>query len=172
MNTKTNGEKSANLASSKAAAKDSEKKWGRPVLDLGFSIVPSLIYQAQARLGLNPSQLALLLHLADYWWQRENIPFPSKAALSERMGISTRQIQRYMADLENGGFLERVVRTHVHKGQKSNGYDLSGLVSKLKALEPEFTQVKELAKEQARNVSKRGGLEVNQSGKAREGEDE
>ena len=34
--------------------KASEKKYGKPVMDLGFCIVPSLLMQAQARLGINP----------------------------------------------------------------------------------------------------------------------
>lgn len=172
MNTKTNVQKAPKPAYSNAAEKQSVKKWGQPVLDLGFSIIPSLIFRAQARLGLNPSQLVLLLHLVDYWWDNENIPFPSKAALSERVCIGPRQIQRYLTDLEKGGLLKRVERFHGHNGQKSNGYDLSGLVKKLKEYEPEFRQVKEQAKEQSRNVSKRGGLVVNHKAKAREGEDE
>ena len=43
------------------AAKASEAKWGTAVMDLGFSIIPSLLLRAQRRLGLNPTQLAVLL---------------------------------------------------------------------------------------------------------------
>jgi predicted transcriptional regulator len=140
------------------AERESEKKWGQAVMGLGYSMVPSLIFRAQARLGLNPVQLMVLLHLADYWWQRAQMPFPSKAALAERMGLSPRQIQRYMTELEKGGFIERVERFAGHKGQKSNEYDMTGLVKKLKKLEPEFSQVRDQAKEQAKTVAKRGGL--------------
>ena len=140
------------------AERESEKKWSRAVMDLGYSMVPSLIFHAQARLGLNPTQLVLMLHLADYWWHRAQMPFPSKAALAERMGLSERQIQRYLTELENGGFIERVERFAGHKGQQSNEYNMTGLVDKLKKLEPDFRQVKEQAKEQARNVAKPGGL--------------
>jgi DeoR/GlpR family transcriptional regulator of sugar metabolism len=100
----------------------------------------------------------LLLQLADYWWHRAQMPFPSKAALAERMGLSQRQIQRYLTELEKGEFIERVERFAGHKGQQSNEYDMTGLVKKLKKLEPEFSQVREQAKEQAKNVVKRGGL--------------
>jgi DNA-binding transcriptional regulator YhcF (GntR family) len=140
------------------AERESEKKWGRAVMDLGYSMIPSLIFRAQARLGLSPVQLMLLLHLADYWWHRAQMPFPSKAALAERMGLSQRQIQRYLTELEKGEFIERVERFAGHKGQQSNEYDMTGLVKKLKKLEPEFSQVREQAKEQAKNVVKRGGL--------------
>lgn len=138
----------------KASRQESEKKWGRAVMALGFSVFPSLIFRAQARLGLGPTQLVLLLHLADYWWHREKMPFPSKAALAERMKIGPRQIQRYLTELEEGGFIKREPRYAGHKGQQSNTYDLMGLVKKLKKLEPEFSEVKE----QARQVGKRGGL--------------
>lgn len=132
----------------------SEKKWGKAVLGLGFSILPSLIFRAQARLGVSPVALLLLLHLADYWWQQERLPYPSKAALAERMSLSARQIQRYLTELEDAKLIERVERYAGHKGQQSNGYNLAGLVKKLKDLEPEFSEVKE----QSKRVVKRGGL--------------
>lgn len=138
--------------------RESEKKWGKAVMELGYSMIPSLIFRAQARLGLNPTQLVLMLHLADYWWHRAQMPFPSKAALAARMRLSERQIQRYLTELENAGFITRVERFAGHKGQQSNEYNMTGLVEKLKRLEPEFRQVKEQAKEQTRNVTKPGGL--------------
>lgn len=153
MNTKSNV-----VSLRPKAERESEKKWGRAVMDLGYSMVPSLIFRAQARLGLSPTQLVLLLHLADYWWHRAQNPFPSKAALAERMHLSERQVQRYLTELETGGFITRIERFAGHKGQQSNEYNMNGLVEKLKKLEPEFRQVKEQAKEQASNVAKPGGL--------------
>lgn len=142
------------------AERESEKKWGKAVMDLGYSTVPSLIFRAQARLGLSPVQLTLLLHLADYWWKRAQMPFPSKATLAERMNLGPRQIQRYLTELEDGGFIQRVERYAGHKGQQSNEYNLNGLVKKLQKLEPEFSEVKEKAIEESKNVVKRGGLAV------------
>lgn len=153
MNANTNA-----VSPSQTAERESEKKWGRAVMDFGYSMIPSLIFRAQARLGLGPTQLALLLHLCDYWWHRSHIPFPSKATLAERMHLSERQIQRYLTELETGGFIKRIQRFAIHKGQQSNGYDMTGLVERLKKLEPEFRHVKEQAKEQTRNVAKPGGL--------------
>lgn len=116
----------------------SDKKWGKDVMKLGFSIIPSLLLRAQQRLGLNPTQLAILLQLADYWWDEERKPFPSKQALSDRLGISPRQIQRYIAELEAAGLVKRIERRAAHQGKLSNTYDLSGLVERLKKLEPEY----------------------------------
>ncbi len=114
--------------------------------------------RAQGRLGLNPTQLAVLLQLTDFWWDKERKPFPGKKALSERLGIGVRQVQRYMVELEQAGFLKRIERTAPGRGKITNEYDLSGLVEKLKKLEPEFREVKERAKKQNRQVKRKGGL--------------
>ena len=60
------------------ATKASERKWGKAVIGLGFCIVPSLLLRAQRRVGLSPTQLAVLMHLADYWWDVDRKPRPSK----------------------------------------------------------------------------------------------
>lgn len=148
----------------KSRSRSSEKKWGKGVMELGFSVLPSLIFKAQARLGLSPVQLIVLLHLADYWWDKERLPCPSKATLGERMNLSPRQIQRYLTELEKAAFIKRVERFAGHNGQQSNEYDLSGLVARLQELEPEFREVKELNK----RVAKRGGLDAIQ--KAQDGQ--
>lgn len=131
-------------------------------MDLGFSVLPSLIFRAQQRLGLNSTQLAVLLQLADYWWQKERIPYPSKKTLGERLGLSTRQVQRYVAELERAGLVTRIERRAAHGGKQSNGYDLSGLVERLKQLEPEFREVEDKAKSMKRQVARRGGIKNRQ----------
>lgn len=136
----------------------SEKKWGKAVMERGFSIFPSLIFRAQQRLGLNPTQLAVLLQLADYWWDEERKPYPSKKALSERLGLSSRQVQRYIAELEEAGLVRRIERRAPHRGKLSNAYDLSGLVKRLKKLEPEFREVEKETKQLRRQVGRRGGI--------------
>ena len=138
------------------ATKASERKWSKPVMDLGFCIVPSLLLRAQPRLKLNPTQLAVLMHLADYWWDVDRKPYPSKKTLGERLGLSARQVQRYIADLEAMGFVQRIERTAPHRGKLSNEYDLSGLVKRLKELEPEFRQVEEEVKTRRRAVARPG----------------
>ena len=135
----------------------SEKKWGRKVIARGFTIVPSLLLRAQQRLGLNPTQLAVLLQLIDHWWDAERKPFPSKARLSERLGLSERQVQRYLAELEQAGLIRREQRYAKHRGKLSNLFDLSGLVEKLKELEPEFRQVEEENAERRQEVARPRG---------------
>ena len=138
------------------ATKASERKWGKAAMGLGFCIVPSLLLRAQRRLGLNPTQLAVVMHLADFWWDADRKPFPSKDTLGERLGLSARQVQRIVADLEAAGLVKRIERRAVNKGKLSNAYDLTGLVDRLKELEPEFREVEEDAKARRRQVAKPG----------------
>ena len=133
-----------------------ERKWGKAVIRLGFCIVPSLLLRAQNRLGLNPTQLAVLMQLCEFWWDSERKPYPSKALLAERLGLSPRQVQRYIAELETAGLVKRIERRALHGGKKTNVYDLGGLVDRLQKLEPEFRQVDEGAKKTRREVSRRG----------------
>jgi DNA-binding HxlR family transcriptional regulator len=112
-------------------------------MDLGFCIVPSLLMQAQARLGINPVQFNIIMHLADIWWDAAQRPWPKKQLLAERMGMSERQVQRQIAELESAGLVQRIERTRPGRGKTSNEYDLSGLVKRLKELEPEFTEMKQ-----------------------------
>jgi len=139
---------------SKKAKRASERKWGRAVISLGFSILPSLIFRAQARLGLNATQLAILLHLADFWWDSDRKPFPKLKTLGERLDLSARQVARYIDGLETAGFLTKEKRIVKGRGRVSNAYDLSGLVAKLAKLEPEFRELSEMK----RRVMKKGGL--------------
>lgn len=136
--------------------KISDQKWGRSVMKLGFCMIPSLLLRAQQRLGLNPTQLAVLLQLADFWWAADRKPYPSKKALSERLGIGPRQVQRYLAELESAGFISRVERVALNKGKLSNEYDLSGLVDKLKKIAPEIEEANEIKRQSTR----KGGFKV------------
>lgn len=138
-----------------AKVKSAQDKWGSKTMDIGFCIIPSILLRAQQRLGLNPTQLVVLIQLLDYWWDKQNKPFPSKRELGSRLGLGPRQIQRYLADLEDGGFIQREERYVPGKGRSSNKYDLSGLVSKLTELSPEFKQASEMKK----LVEKKGGDE-------------
>ena len=138
------------------AARTSDEKWGSAVMKVGFSIVPSLLLRAQRRLRLTPTQLAVLLQLCDYWWDERRKPFPSKEALADRLGLSPRQVQRHIADLEEMGLVVRIERTGSHGGRLSNTYDLSGLVARLKEIEPDFREVEEEAKKRRKEVARPG----------------
>jgi len=136
--------------------KASEAKWGREVLKIGFCMVPSLLLRAQRRLHLTPTELAVLLQLCDFWWDEARKPYPSKDRLSERLGLSPRQIQRIVSRLEEEGLVKRIERRAIHGGKLTNIYDLSGLVNRLKEIEPDFREAEEEAKSRRRAAATPG----------------
>lgn len=133
-----------------------EVGFGGDEASFSFCIVPSLLLRAQRRLKLNPTQLAVLMQLCDYWWDSARKPYPSKESLAQRLGLSARQVQRHIADLERAGLVRRVPRNGSNGGKLSNTYDLSGLVARLRELEPEFRAVEEENRKRREAVSRPG----------------
>ena len=101
--------------------------------------------------------MAILVHLADFWWEANRKPHPSKATIGKRIGMSPRHVQRHIAELEAMGLLQRIERRAANRGKRPNIYDLTGLVARLKELAPEFRQIEDKAKE-ARERAARPGL--------------
>lgn len=129
-----------------------ETKWGKPVVGYGFTIAPSLLMQAQRRIGLSPLQFNIILHLMDFWWDAGRKPFPSKKEIAERTGVHPRTIQKNIAELEGQGLVTRIPRKTPAGDPGTNFYDLTGLVKRLKKLEPEFRTAKEERQEIRRAV--------------------
>jgi hypothetical protein len=124
----------------------SAKKWGKEAWEVGHTSVPTILFQAQHRLGLDSVHLCILLQLADFWWDSGRKPFPTVALLSQRIGLCVRHVRRVLKALEEAGFITRIERRAPGRGKISNEYDLSGLVSKLSGLAPEFQKVKDDAR--------------------------
>jgi predicted transcriptional regulator len=146
----------------KKKPRPSEKKWGVPVMSHGHAQVPSLLLRMQRRLNIDATQLAIVVHLIDFW--RDQEPFPSKATLATRLNVSTKTVQRAIARLEEQGYIERVERYDQH-GRTSNNYSLDGLVTKLKEIEPEVAQEREEARKR-RAATEKPGLKKRRSNKS------
>ena len=67
-----------------------EHRWGKSLIDAGWVALPSVFLQRQQALGLEPLDVNILLQLADHWWERDNLPFPSKKTLADRIGVKPR----------------------------------------------------------------------------------
>lgn len=120
--------------------KENDAKYGKKVMENGYTMVPSILLRAQGRLGLSATHLAILLQLMEYWWYKDNPARPSQKVLAARMGMKVRTLQRYLKALSDAGFIRCEQRHHAdHNGNQPNIYHLDGLVAKLKKLEPEFT---------------------------------
>ena len=77
-----------------------EHRWGKSLIDAGLVAFPSVFLQRQQALGLDPLDVNILLQLADHWWERDNLPFPSKKTLADRIGVKPRTIQRHIARMK------------------------------------------------------------------------
>jgi|TARA_B100000378_G_scaffold54543_2_gene40262 hypothetical protein len=112
-----------------ASLKENEKKWGKALMEAGWTAVPSIILEKQQALGLTPVDVNILLHLMTYWWHAGNEPFPSKRAIAEAMGYSSRHIQRKIEELERDGLIKREKRFDSAGGQLTNRYTFDGLIA-------------------------------------------
>ena len=124
------------------------RRWGTRVADHGFTMVPHMFFALQAELGLTCQQAMVLLHLIDHWWYTNSgLPWPSKKKIATRLnGMTERNVQRILTELENEGLIKRQARYYESGGQKSNAYDLTGLINQLKKLEPKFREAREAKK--------------------------
>ncbi|TIT74586.1 MAG: helix-turn-helix domain-containing protein [Mesorhizobium sp.] len=119
-----------------------EAKYGKAVMAHGFTILPNLIFEAQAHLKISPTAFNVLLHLVMHWWEAHEAPHPSIKTIARRMAKSPRSLFRYFDELEAAGLVQRVARYRGEKAQTSSAYVLTGLVDKLKSVEPEIAKAK------------------------------
>jgi len=119
-------------AAEPTAAKEvrvNEKKWSRELMDAGWTALPSVIIERQKVLGLDPLDMNIILHLANYWWTRDNKPHPSKGTIAEAMGVTARTVQRRISALQSSGLIRREERRVKGKGSRTNLYHFDGLIS-------------------------------------------
>lgn len=83
-----------------------ERLWGKDVRQAGFTQVPNALIERQTALGLDSVDFNILVQLLAHWWEPDRFPYPSKARLAERVGLSRRQVQRRISRLERDGLIE------------------------------------------------------------------
>ena len=153
----------------KQAPEESQKvlnqKWGQDTMDANYTVIPSALLRGQARLGINATELAILVHLIDHWWKPGEMPWPSKKTLAERLRVGEKSIQRAMARLEEEGLISRKARFNKTGARTSNEYDLAPLVERLKPIAKDIvaaaTEAKALKKK-----AERPGLKIRTQKKA------
>ncbi len=107
------------------------EKWGC-ALDAGYQVIPSVLIQAQSRLGLDAVDCMILLNLNLHWWRKYDLPYPRPALIAKRMGVSRRTIERRLFKLQKMGWLRRLPADTDDDGQRmARRYDLSGMVRRL-----------------------------------------
>lgn len=133
-----------------------EKKWSKPLMDAGWTALPSVIIENQKQLGLSPLDLNIVVYLASKWWTPEGKPFPSKGTMAKAMDVHPRTIQKHVAALERAGYLRREER-RTPTGSKTNLYHLDGLIKEAKPFADEkLAEIKEKAEIAKRRQNRRG----------------
>ena len=133
-----------------------EKKWTKPLMDAGWTALPSVIIENQKQLGLSPLDLNIVLYLASKWWTAEGKPFPSKSTMAKAMDVHPRTIQKHVAGLEGAGYIRREER-RTDTGSKPNIYHLDGLIKAARPFADEkLTEMKDKAELAKRRQNRRG----------------
>ncbi|NMJ40875.1 helix-turn-helix domain-containing protein [Roseomonas sp. JC162] len=137
-----------------------ERIWGEQVLAHGYTAIPSILIRAQARLGITPLQMNILVQLLDYWRDPSRRPFPTKKEIASRIKVTDKTIQTNIRQLEIAGLIRREQRKTAAGDWGSNIYHLDGLVDRVRKLEPDFAAARERrrkAKELAETPAGRRG---------------
>ncbi|CBS90501.1 helix-turn-helix domain-containing protein [Azospirillum lipoferum] len=137
-----------------------EKIWVKAVYSHGYAGIPSMLIQAQRRLGINPMQMNIIIQILDYWREPSRKPFPTKRELAQRMDVTEKTIQNNIRKLERAGLLLREQRKTAAGDWNSNIYHLDGLVARVQALEPEFAAEKKLRRERKAALQTPKGLRM------------
>lgn len=130
-------------------------RWGAEVLSHGFTGFPDVIFKYQKALKLKPLDVLILLHLASYWREKSNFPWPAKATIAEAIGVDPRTVQRAIKGMEELGYVKRILRKADVGDNLTNKYDMRGLVVALTKLSLELTaeRDKREATEKARRTT-------------------
>ncbi|GGD58868.1 helix-turn-helix domain-containing protein [Lacimicrobium alkaliphilum] len=127
--------------------KANERKWGKLLMDAGWTAFPSIILEKQHALGLTAMDVNIILYLSTHWWEAERKPYPSKKTIAQALGVTPRTIQKRIASLEQMGFVKREYRPHELKGNDTNVYDFSGLIEATEPFAQEKLEEKAAAQE-------------------------
>lgn len=124
-----------------ANVSDILEKWGEDVASRGFAQIPNYLLLINQFLDedsrLSPIEQLVLIQLIGNWWKKDELPFPSMSTLAQRIGVSSRQIQRAVNHLDNIGLIKRTKRRQ--SGLiSSNAYDLTPLVNMLQKVSEMF----------------------------------
>jgi DNA-binding transcriptional regulator YhcF (GntR family) len=129
------------------ALRTNEKKWGKPLMDAGWSAIPNILIEKQAALGLDSVDINLILHLQSYWWKAEDHPHPSIGTMAKALNVTERTIQRRLRALQANGFLTIEARKHATNGNATNVYKFDGLIKAARPFAVQKNQEKAMAAE-------------------------
>lgn len=119
----------APAAISHGAVKANVKKWGKDVMDAGYTLVPNVLIERQRALGLDSVDLNILLVILSHWWTPDSRAFLAKETIGEAVGKSARTVQRRIVRMKADGILDTIERYTSTGRRTANGFDLQKLAT-------------------------------------------
>lgn len=108
--------------------------FGDSLVQAGFTTVPHLLLRHMADLGIERSELVLLLNIFSIEFDWKEPPNTVKK-LAARLNMTDRGVQKLCESLHNKGYLDIRPNQEIG-GQRENTYDLSGLFHALRNYAP------------------------------------
>lgn len=144
-------------SNAKETFNENEKKWGPDLMKAGWTMLPNTIFLRQQALGLDSMDINILIVLLSHWWKADNLPFPSKQKIANTIGCDPSTIRRRIKKMEVAGFIERIQRPVLNNRNKTNQYDLSGLIQYASSYAKEELQAREAERaERFKRVKRKG----------------
>jgi len=116
------------VRAARSSQREIEARWGEPALSQGFTAIPNVLLRYCNELELDSLDLAIVMHLASYWWDSGRLPHPSKGRIAMALNVDPRTVQRRIKAMEERGHIKRKARRSRAGDNDTNEYDLSGLV--------------------------------------------
>jgi len=112
------------------------KKWKGAAIggELGYQAVPDILLRKQRILGINNTELVVLLNITLHWWKFDKWPHPRPVNIAARMGVTTRTVERAIESLIKKDLLERTDSTLSIEGHTVRYFNMTKLVKKLNLL--------------------------------------
>lgn len=144
-------------------------KWGKTLIDAGFTVLPNVLFRNQTALKLKPLDVLIILHLASYWWRSDDNPRPAKTTVAASLNVTPRTVQRSIKKMEDMGYIKRIMRKADIGDNMPNLYDLRGLVLAGKPIAEEQIALKaKRAKEDKTKLATPATFALNQGEKNRD----
>ncbi len=105
-----------------------ETIWGIKTLDEGFTIIPNIIIRNYRRLNISHGEWGLICTLLTYKHD-ERDPYPSQETLASHLGVSVRQIKKWVDGLVDKKLLIVGQRRNTKNNQYGNSvYNFKPLI--------------------------------------------
>jgi hypothetical protein len=110
----------------------------------GFVAIPSVLLVNFKTLGVNPTEMLVLLNLLSFWRPPEHSPYPKVSTIARRLNVDPRTVQRAIRNMEGLGLI-RTTRVQVQgklikknarpgDGVRRRVFDMSPLVARARTL--------------------------------------